>query len=206
MDATDIDLVLAEGIKRPPTPQIAASPAERPAIGESGGSWPEGGDSVLPPAKPSRRVPWIVAGVLTGLALTAVLVVSQRPWPGQGPPAKAIEIPAMNTAASTVTPRRPAPNPSPAGRLADEGKTALHQGRLDVAQEKLEACLVQDPNSATCHRSLGVLFAQRLNTSKSLDHYRRYVELAPAAPDADRVRQILQTADRRAAGKDDKRP
>lgn len=76
-------------------------------------------------------------------------------------------------------------------RLAREGRERLRSGRLEAAREKLRACLARHPLPA-CHRSLGVLEAKAGRGEIALEHYRAYLELAPAAPDAAEVRAILK--------------
>ena len=52
-------------------------------------------------------------------------------------------------------------------------------------------CLALNPKLAKCHRLLGVLYAQTDQVKRSIEHYRRYLKLAPDAPDAERVREII---------------
>ncbi len=75
--------------------------------------------------------------------------------------------------------------------LGNEAETSLAAGRVDRARTLLLACLELNPISAGCHRSLGVLYARIDDTKQALAHYRRYIELAPDAPDAARVRRMI---------------
>lgn len=94
--------------------------------------------------------------------------------------------------------RRPKPA-KPAGgdaaQLASDGSRALMQGDLTSAERLLTRCLKADPGFANCHRTLGVLYAQRDDTQRSIQHYRKYVQLAPGAADAERVRQMIRKAE-----------
>lgn len=89
---------------------------------------------------------------------------------------------------------RPAPDRAQAKIMLEAGKQALIKGRLESARTSLEKCLKADPYLADCHRNLGVLFAKSDDVERALRHYRRYVELAPQAKDANRVRQMIQSA------------
>lgn len=82
-----------------------------------------------------------------------------------------------------------------AAQLASDGSRALMQGDLTSAERLLTRCLKADPGFANCHRTLGVLYAQRDDTQRSIRHYRKYVQLAPTAADAERVRQMIRKAE-----------
>lgn len=89
---------------------------------------------------------------------------------------------------------RPRQDPTEAAvsDAADAGRRFLLQGRLGDSQQALEECVRLDPDNAACHRYLGVLFAKQDDTVAAVRHYRRYIELAPTASDADRVRAMLK--------------
>jgi regulator of sirC expression with transglutaminase-like and TPR domain len=72
-----------------------------------------------------------------------------------------------------------------------KGVQLLLSGRVDDAQRELETCVRLDPNAASCHRHLGVLFAQRDDANRSIHHYKVYVTLDPYADDAGAVRRII---------------
>lgn len=111
--------------------------------------------------------------------------------------------PTEATAKRTVR-RKPKPKPkkakrrAPAGnadRLSRDGTGALMQGDLTTAEKLLKKCLRVDPTQASCHRALGVLYAQKDDPQRSISHYRKYVELQPNAVDAKRVREMIRTAE-----------
>lgn len=87
-----------------------------------------------------------------------------------------------------------------AAKLASDGSRALMQGDLTQAERLLTKCLTADAGYAICHRTLGVLYAQRDDTRRSIRHYRKYVELAPKAADATRVRQMIRKAEEASRG------
>lgn len=102
----------------------------------------------------------------------------------------------------------PSPAPSPgrsvskelerlARNVGDEGKRALMDGKLKRAETLLLACVELNPSAAGCHRSLGVFYAKKDDTKKAIEHYKRYVALAPNGPDAEQVRRMISDAERR---------
>ncbi|MCB9647817.1 MAG: hypothetical protein H6730_14605 [Deltaproteobacteria bacterium] len=99
-----------------------------------------------------------------------------------------------------VTPRAPRPRLSVTDQLEADGRRALLAGELSTAEKLLLKCVAEKPNHASCHRLLGVLYASKDDTERSLQHYKKYVELKPSAPDADRVRKIIADAEGGASG------
>jgi hypothetical protein len=79
--------------------------------------------------------------------------------------------------------------------FAAKGKKFLIVGKVAAAEEALTRCVALDPDHADCHRLLGVLYAQKDETSRSIRHYKRYVELRPDAPDAARVNRMVRDAE-----------
>jgi pSer/pThr/pTyr-binding forkhead associated (FHA) protein len=88
--------------------------------------------------------------------------------------------------------KRTPPTENKADQAFERGKTALLMGKLSDAEAELLSCLKLDPKYADCHRNLGVLYAKQDDTPRAVKHYRRYIELAPNAKDADRVRAMLK--------------
>ena len=84
-----------------------------------------------------------------------------------------------------------------AREVGEYGQVALQGGKIERARKLLLACVELNPWSAACHRNLGVLFARIDDTKKAIQHYRSYVELAPHAPDAPRVRQMISDSERK---------
>ncbi len=79
-----------------------------------------------------------------------------------------------------------------AGLLYREGNQQLAKGEVDAAKSKLLEC-VELADLPECHRSLGVIFAREDRTTESIRHYQRYVDLAPDASDAERVKALIRT-------------
>ncbi len=88
--------------------------------------------------------------------------------------------------------RKPRPNSDKAREAYNRGKAALIGGKLSEAEDALSACLKLDPGFADCHRNLGVLYAKKDDTLRAVKHYKKYIELAPNAKDAERVRAMLK--------------
>jgi Tfp pilus assembly protein PilF len=66
-------------------------------------------------------------------------------------------------------------------------------GRTDDARREFEAILKAQPGYAPAHYGLAVLFDDQLHDrGHAVEHYRRYLALAPEAPDAGRVRTWLR--------------
>lgn len=105
------------------------------------------------------------------------------------PPPTAIPEPAPSPEPS-IEP--PAAEPNDANRLFAQARSSLLLGRLVDAEVQLQRCLEIDPNYAECHRNLAVLRAKQDDTTRAVHHYRRYLELAPDAADAERVRAMLR--------------
>jgi len=89
-----------------------------------------------------------------------------------------------------VLPRGPA-----AKQLAEDAYRALAAGRLNDAREILTDCVARFPSAAQCHRLLGSVYAEIDDTRESIMHYKMYLKLKPNAPDADRVRSLIKSAE-----------
>jgi len=65
-------------------------------------------------------------------------------------------------------------------------------GRYREAEREYLQALEIDPADAACHFNLGILYDDRLDDKRrAAIHYRRYVKLAPHAPDVDQVKVWL---------------
>jgi tetratricopeptide (TPR) repeat protein len=109
------------------------------------------------------------------------------PPPAAAPPVAPVAVP-------------PAPVSSPAGLAApapaSSYESAAHQliakGRYRDAEAVYRRVLKENPRDAQAHYNLGVLYEDYLrDASRAADHYRRYLELNPSAPDGDIVRGWL---------------
>ena len=70
------------------------------------------------------------------------------------------------------------------------------EGRFRDAEQAYLSSLQIDPSDADVHYNLGILYEDELGEpGKAAVHYRRYLRLAPSAPDADQVREWLLRLD-----------
>ena len=76
--------------------------------------------------------------------------------------------------------------------LLKAGTKHLLAGRTQKAKDALMECVDLDPAAAECHRNLGTLYRRVRATHKAREHFARYLELAPGAPDADRIKRMLE--------------
>jgi hypothetical protein len=68
---------------------------------------------------------------------------------------------------------------------------AMDASDTKAAKAELGECLAIDPNDALCHREIGELHRRLRSPQKAREHFLRYLEIAPDAPDAERIRNLL---------------
>ena len=95
-------------------------------------------------------------------------------------------------------PKRPRPKPSraPASRPAAElesakGDKALRAFDTTSAQTAFAAALKLDPDLPSAHRGLGMVYVLLGKNAEARSEYARYLELAPDAPDKERISRVL---------------
>jgi tetratricopeptide (TPR) repeat protein len=77
--------------------------------------------------------------------------------------------------------------------LVDQGTCYRGVRQFDKAVEQYQKALKIDPNFPNGHRNLGVVLAFDLNKKpEAVKELKRYLELAPNAPDAGEIRQKIQ--------------
>ena len=93
----------------------------------------------------------------------------------------------LAASACVTTSSRPTPTPASEGEAAQYnlqmGITYLRQNNLQAARQKLEKALEQEPDLATAHAALGVVFERLEDPVGAERHYRRAVELDGSDPD-----------------------
>ncbi len=90
----------------------------------------------------------------------------------------------------------PAPVRKPEPALLDAARKAMAAGQYRDAERIYLAGLQRDPKNAQLHYNLGVLYDDYLQDPReAAAHYRRYLALNPAAPDAAIVRSWLVELD-----------
>jgi eukaryotic-like serine/threonine-protein kinase len=170
--------------------------------------------------KGRRRLPgrrWVVAGALAAAAIASFVAVRDRELMPTGaigapaPPAVAAAATAVPVAAGAVVSAQPPPasdrSPQPRaghapGRARRPVDRVLRQAEaLMLAGEVARACslvaraaAVPGRSVAGAHRFLGRCHVRLGDHEAAHRHYRRYLELAPGAPDAVFIRGILETA------------
>jgi len=76
----------------------------------------------------------------------------------------------------------------------DLGTCYRNSGRPQLALEEYRKALKLDPNHINANRNSGVVLAYDLNDKKAaVKAFEKYLQLAPNAPDAGEIRQVVQT-------------
>ena len=105
--------------------------------------------------------------------------------------AQAAEPPAQANKPEPVT---AAPSASPreqAKKFVDQGNQAIIQNHVKEAIDLYNQALGAEPKYAPAQRALGIAHARAGNGEVSIEHYRAYLKLAPAANDAEQVKKII---------------
>ncbi len=75
----------------------------------------------------------------------------------------------------------------------DRGTCLKNSGRPQQAVEEYRKAIRLNPNHVYAHRNMGVVLAFDLNEKKeAAREFEKYLELAPNAPDAGEIRQMVQ--------------
>jgi tetratricopeptide (TPR) repeat protein len=85
---------------------------------------------------------------------------------------------------------RPALSPSAIAAF-DRGVAMAEQGQTAGAAAAFEAAVREEPNWAPAAYNAGVVYAQRGERAKAMEQLRRYLALAPGAPDAVAVSRAI---------------
>jgi len=87
------------------------------------------------------------------------------------------------------------PPDSPASRVAGEVKQAdqaLRAGRVDEAMDAYRKAIATVPGYAPAHRGLGAVLVMKGKDGEAKASYEKYLQLAPSASDAPRIRALLE--------------
>ncbi len=90
---------------------------------------------------------------------------------------------------------KPPPNPSTvkAKRLLSQGNNYLWAGDTAQAEPLLLECIqLKTEANADCYRALGVLYEEKGEPSRSVEHYQEYLRRQPTAKDAERIKDRLR--------------
>jgi Tfp pilus assembly protein PilF len=84
---------------------------------------------------------------------------------------------------------------SPAGGDAtqayQEGTKAFLSGDLAAARAAFERAIKLDPSHAASYKNLGTVYQKLGETAKAKKSYEKYLQIAPAAKDADLIRKRI---------------
>jgi hypothetical protein len=179
-----------------PEPAIAQAPAPEPRVTEPTPvvAEPE------PTAEPLAPVQEPAAPVASAPARRKPVVKpAPRPMAKATPAAAAAPTPApalAPVAAPARAPEPPPPPPAPAARGPEEalaeGERALARGDVAAACAKGEEARRAAPRSPAVHRFLGKCYLRAGDAARGRESYRRYLELAPDAPDAAFIKSIVK--------------
>ncbi|MBN2384145.1 sulfatase-like hydrolase/transferase [bacterium] len=80
--------------------------------------------------------------------------------------------------------------------LTNLGALYLKQGSSERAQELLETAVKLDDSYALAHKNLAILYGEvRQEHLKSVEHYKRYLELVPNAPEYRSIQTYIQAVE-----------
>jgi len=94
--------------------------------------------------------------------------------------------------AEEVKPASAEPTPQEQARkMFSEGLALFEKKQYREARTLLSRCLETDPAAARCHLMLGSTYAKLGEVDTGATHYRTFLKLAPNAPEAPKVRALL---------------
>src|SRR5713226_9479092 len=142
-------------------------------------------------------------------AARAPAAVEPRPAPAG---AGGVPAPASNTASiatpvpvpnSNTPPPSARPSPAELARAIAEaqikrGDLELERGRYEAAAEEFQQALTNDATLAVAWRGLGIAHLMRHDEESARRAYEKYLQLAPAAPDARDIRKAIAELNARA--------
>ena len=73
----------------------------------------------------------------------------------------------------------------------EQGHLFVQQGKPDKAIPAYQKALVADPTFAAAERGLAIAYTKKDDDATAVAHYKRYLELDPAAKDAEDVKKII---------------
>lgn len=151
-----------------PTAPPTAAPEERPRLVE-----PPNGEGPVRRRKPKVSMP---VGDVVGSGVP--------PLPGPQPSQAAVHAPVAGVAEA---PRLPLWELS-----LSEGQRLLGKGQTNEACAKGEEARRLEPSAAAPYKFLGKCYMRAGNTARATDNYRKYLEMAPNAPDAAFIKSIVR--------------
>jgi tetratricopeptide (TPR) repeat protein len=84
-------------------------------------------------------------------------------------------------------------DPKNVNAQVDMGTCYRGLGKFDTAVEEYRKAINIDPNFPNAHRNLGVVLSYDLHDkAQGIKEFKKYLELAPNAPDAEVIKQTIQ--------------
>ncbi len=176
-------------------PASAAAPAPKPA--STVAARPAPAPDVAPKPAPAQAPKPAPAAAPKPAAPLPVAAAKPAPPPPAAKPAS--PAPAKPTAqpAPAVAPKPVAAKPAAAAAGGDatqayqEGTKAFLSGDLAAARASFERAIKLDPGHAASYKNLGTVYQKLGETAKAKKSYEKYLQIAPAAKDADLIRKRI---------------
>lgn len=118
---------------------------------------------------------WILAALVLGAAFTAAVGQARAQEP---PPAQEAE---------------PQADPESAEAHRNRGVELLREQKYKEAAQALDQAIRADPKDAYAHYYLGMANSRLKKKDLMVKHFQIFLELAPEAPEAERVRSLLKS-------------
>lgn len=74
------------------------------------------------------------------------------------------------------------------------GLLQISQGKFEEGAEQLENATERNPNNAYAHYYAGLAYNSLKRTDKVIEHFDKFLKLAPQAPEAKKVQSIMKSA------------
>lgn len=117
----------------------------------------------------------------------------QAKAPQQKSPRPAFAPPAVESRPPPPPPAAPAPPPTHTDPKSFEREATLAalDNKIPKAIELFQSCVRADPKYARCYRGLGIAYNKQGDKERAVRSFRKYLEVAPDAPDRKQVEQLL---------------
>ena len=159
--------------------------------------------------RPSPRSPTPVDARPAASAASVVPTPSAAPaatssnTPSPAPAASTTTAPANTAPAAPASPPAPRASPAELARAVAEaqvrrGDVELERGRYEAAAEEFQQAIAKDGTLAVAWRGLGIAHLMRHDEEAARRAYEKYLQLAPAAPDARDIRKAIAELNARA--------
>lgn len=165
-----------------PEPNVPVPPSPPPSMTEA------------LPAEPPEQVPQMPVAKAAGHAVVSAKASAKRKDKTGVPEAVAASAPAAPAGALPSVMLAPPPAAAPSGGEAAlaEGLRLLGKGEYAQACQRGEDARRLEPGHAAAYKFLGKCYMRAGDPARANDNYRRYLELAPSAPDAAFIRSIVK--------------